>query len=75
MPLLQRQLRRLDVALRRIVELKRKRATLLRLTEDKLSQLQDQYDWFLKAEERLAAIEEGVANREAQIEELKLRPE
>jgi len=67
LPLLQRQVRRLDIALKELWELRRKRSTLTRLAKDKLSQLQDKYDWFLKAEERLDAIAGGVAARRTQI--------
>lgn len=67
LPLLQRQVRRLDTALKELWELRRKRATLSRLGEAKLSQLQDEYDWFLKVEERLGAIAAGVTARKTQI--------
>ena len=70
LPLLQRQIRNLDRALKELWELRRKRATLSRLTEGKLSQLQDQYDWFLKAEERLSAIVTSAAARRSQLPEL-----
>lgn len=67
LPLLQRQVRRLLTGLRELWELRRKRLTLARLTEGKLSDLQDQYDWFLKAEERLNSIAAGAEDRKAQI--------
>lgn len=70
LPLLQRQVRLLDKALKELWELRRKRSTLTRLAEDRLSQLQDQYDWFLKAEERLGAIVGGAAIRRAQLSDL-----
>lgn len=70
LPLLQRQIRNLDKALKELWELRRKRATLSRLSEGKLSQLQDQYDWFLKAEERLKAIEVNAGTRRSQLPEL-----
>ncbi len=67
LPLLQRQVRRLDLALKELWELRRKRSTLTRLAEDQLSKLQDKYDWFLKAEEGLDAIVGGVAVRRTQV--------
>lgn len=67
LPLLQRQVRRLDTALKELWELRRKRSTLTRLAEDNLSVLQDKYDWFLNAEERLDAIAGGIAARRTQI--------
>ena len=70
LPLLQRQVRRLDKALKKLWELRRKRSTLTKLAEDQLSHLQDQYDWYLKAEERLEAIAEGVAARQNQISDV-----
>ena len=70
LPLLQRQVRRLSKALKELWELRRKRFTLTRLAEDRLSDLQDQYDWFLKAEERLEAITGSVELRRTQIEDV-----
>ncbi len=70
LPLLQRQVRRLDKALKELWELRRKRSTLARLAEGELSQLQDQYDWFLKAEERLEAIVAGATARQTQLVDL-----
>lgn len=67
LPLLQRQVRRLDKALKELWELRRKRSTLSRLAEGQLSQLQDQYDWFLKAEQRLEAIVGGATARRTQL--------
>ena len=70
LPLLQRQARRLGKVLKEFWELSRKRSTLTRLAEDQLSNLQDQYDWFLKAEERLVAIVGGAKVRRSQVEEV-----
>ena len=67
LPLLQRQVRRLDKTLRDLWELRRKRSTLSRLTKDRLSKLQDEYDWYLKAEERLEAIVGGASARRAHL--------
>ena len=70
LPLLQRQVRRLDKSLSTLWELRRKRSTLTRLTERALSQLQDQYDWYLKAEERLQTIAAAATSRRAQLPEV-----
>ena len=70
LPLLQRQARRLGKVLNEYWELNRKRSTLTRLVEDQLSDLQDQYDWFLKAEERLVAIASGAEAHRNQVEEV-----
>ena len=70
LPLLQRQARRLDKVLSEFWELSRKRSTLTRLVEEQLSVLQDQYDWYLKAEERLAAIVNGTEARRSQLEDI-----
>lgn len=67
LPLLQRQVRRLDKALKELWELRRKRSTLSRLAEGQLSQLQDQYDWFLMAEQRLEAVVGGATARRTQL--------
>jgi energy-coupling factor transporter ATP-binding protein EcfA2 len=69
-PLLQRQVRLLDKTLKELWELQRKRSTLTRLSEGKLSQLQNQYDWFLKAEERLDSITLSTSSRRTQLTEL-----
>ncbi|GJL65486.1 MAG: hypothetical protein NPIRA05_04570 [Nitrospirales bacterium] len=67
LPLLQRDAKRLGKVLSQFWELSRKRSTLTRLAKDQLSALQDQYDWFLKAEERLEAIIGGVEARRIQV--------
>ena len=70
LPLLQRQARQLGKVLDEFWELSRKRSTLTRLAEDQLSDLQDQYDWFLKAEERLVAIVGGAETGRIQVEDV-----
>ena len=70
LPLFQRQVRRLDKVLKNLWELRRKRSTLTRLTEEKLVILQEQYDWFLKVEERLEAIATGVETRRNQVSDI-----
>lgn len=70
LPLLQRQTRRLDQSLKELWELRRRRSTLSRLTEGRQSELQDRYDWFLKAEGRLEAIVSASATRKAQLPDM-----
>ena len=70
LPLLQRQARRLDTALQELWELRRKRATLTKLAEERLSALQDQYDAFLRAEQGLGAIAPAATGRKAQLQEI-----
>jgi len=70
LPLLQRQARRLEKALKELWELRQKRSTLTRLEEGQLSILQNQYDWYLKAEERLEAIAEAAEARRVQVKEI-----
>ncbi len=69
-PLIQRQVRRLDKELKELWELQRKRSTLKRLSEGQLSQLQNQYEWFLKAEARLDVITQSIASRRSQLTEI-----
>jgi hypothetical protein len=70
LPLFQRQVRRLDTALKELWDLRRKRSTLSRLVEGQEAQLQDQYDWFLKAEGRLEGIISAVSVRRTQLPEV-----
>lgn len=70
LPLLQRQVRKLGRALGELWDLRHKRSTLSRLAEGELSQLQDQYDWFLKAEQRLDAIAITASARRTQLAEV-----
>lgn len=53
LPLLQQRLRRLNEALRDLWELRRKRETLKRLEKAELVELQNQYEWYLAAEQKL----------------------
>jgi len=53
LPVLQQRLRRLDEALKELWELRRKRETLTKLEKAELVALQNQYEWYLKAEEKL----------------------
>ena len=70
LPLLQRQVRRLSTSLKELWELQRKRSTLARLEQGELLGLQNQYEWFLQTEQRLAAIESGAAKRRGQLGEV-----
>jgi hypothetical protein len=70
LPLLQRQIRRLGASLKELWELRRKRATLARLDEGELSKLQQQYEWFLQTEQRLAAIVGGAGSRLGEIDQI-----
>lgn len=56
LPLLQRQVKRLDGILRELWDLQRKRATLARLEEGELLSLQRRYEWFLAGEQALQAL-------------------
>ena len=69
-PLIQRQVRKLDKELKELWELQRKRSTLARLAEGQLSMLQNQYEWFLKAEERLDTITQSITSRRSQLNEI-----
>jgi DNA repair ATPase RecN len=70
LPLLQRQVRRLGDSLKDLWELKRKRSTLARLEAGELSGLQNQYEWFLATEQRLASIIKGAIERLASLGEV-----
>jgi len=67
LPLLQRQVKGLDKVLKELWTLRNKRSTLTRLAEGQLSSLQEQYEWFLKTEERLDSIIEGLESRHTQV--------
>jgi DNA repair ATPase RecN len=70
LPLLQRQVRRLGGSLKDLWELRRKRSTLARLEAGELSAMQDQYEWFLSTEQRLASIVSGASERRTELPEL-----
>ena len=62
LPVLQRQIKRLDAALRELWDLQRKRASLVRLEQGDLLILQQQYEWFLLTEQKLDGLR-GTAER------------
>ena len=51
-------------------ELQRKRRTLQRLEQSELMSLQQQYEWFLAAEQKIAALAGSLNERSTQIPEL-----
>jgi DNA repair ATPase RecN len=67
LPLLQRQVKRLDSALREAWELRRKRATLKRLEQGDLLALQEQYEWYLLTEQKLDALRVAASRREPSV--------
>ena len=69
LPLLQRQVRRLDSSLKQLWELQHKRSTLKRFEEGDLSILQRQYEWFLLTEQKVSAIGEDIRHRREEISE------
>ncbi len=69
LPVLQRQIKRLDSALRDLWELQRKRATLLRLEQGALLTLQTQYEWFLLSEQKLAGLQSAAERRQLEVPE------
>jgi DNA repair ATPase RecN len=67
LPVLQRQVKRLDGALRELWDLQHKRATLARLEEGELLTLQRQYEWFLASEQTLQALDSDSRARAARL--------
>src|SRR6266542_1810378 len=63
MPLLQRQVKRLDTALHELWDLRRKRGTLQRLEQGELLALQQQYEWYLLTEQKLDALSQAAVAR------------
>jgi len=61
MPGLQRQIKKLDTALRILWDLKRKRRTLAKLEAGALSTLQSDYEQFLLAEQQLIRFQQNAA--------------
>jgi hypothetical protein len=68
LPLLQQRLKRLDEALRDLWELQRKRDTLTRLEKAELLDLQNRYEWFLRAEEKLVGYQRRLEANRGQLE-------
>jgi DNA repair ATPase RecN len=67
LPILQRQIKKLQNGLRGMWELQRKRATLQRLEQDELLSLQQQYEWFLGAEQKVSGLQTSINARSGQI--------
>jgi len=63
MPILQRQVKRLDTGLRDLWELRRKRASLRRLEQGEMLALQQQYEWYLLTEQRLDNLAKSATDR------------
>ena len=70
LPLLQRQIKKLEASLKEMWELQRKRKTLQRLEQGELLSLQQQYEWFLSTEQRLAGLESLTKERSARVPEI-----
>lgn len=69
LPLLQRQVKKLDGSLRELWDLQRMRSTLARLQQGDLLALQNQYEWFLLTEQKLAGLKEAATKRVTAIPE------
>lgn len=67
MPILQRQVKRLDAALHELWELRRKRASLRRLEQGEMLALQEQYEWYLLTEQRLDNLAKLATDRHSAI--------
>jgi DNA repair ATPase RecN len=70
LPLLQRQIKKLEGSLRDMWELQRKRKTLQRLEQDELVSLQQQYEWFLSTEQKLVGLAAALKDRSPRLPEL-----
>lgn len=66
LPLLQRDMKKLEASLKEMWELRRKRKTLQRLEQGDLLKLQQQYEWFLSTEQKLVGLEKMVSERSTQ---------
>lgn len=69
LPSLQRKVKKLETSLREMWQLQNKRATLVRLAQTELVSLQEQYEWFLSAEQRTVGLQNSVRDRSARIPE------
>ena len=67
LPVLQRQVKNLDAALKDLWDLQRKRSALKRLEQKDLLALQEQYEWYLLTEQRLAALRSAITQRSPQV--------
>ncbi|MGE3872933.1 MAG: AAA family ATPase [Parvibaculaceae bacterium] len=63
LPVLQRDVKRLDVKLREYWLIKSKRETLRRLEKSELMLLQQEYEWHLDAEQKLLGIQKALNGR------------
>lgn len=70
LPVLQRQVKKLDAALRDLRDLQDKRAALARLEEGELLTLQRHYEWFLATEQTLFALETSSRERAARVPDM-----
>src|SRR5260370_19101372 len=70
MPVLQRQVKRLDSVLREFWDLQRKRSSLARLEQGDLVEMQNQYEWYLLTEQRLENLKSALAKRHDQLPEV-----
>jgi DNA repair ATPase RecN len=69
LPVLQRQVKKLDMRLRDLWELQRKRAALSRLERGDLVVLQQEYEWYLSAEQRLEALRLALTHQASKVPE------
>jgi DNA repair ATPase RecN len=63
LPILQRQIKRLDGTLKELWDLERKRSTLEKLEQGELVALQREYEWFVASEQTLDALESDSERR------------
>jgi DNA repair ATPase RecN len=68
LPLLQRQVKRLDARLHDLWSLQKKRSALKRLEEGDMLDLQNQYVWFLETEQSLVGLHGDVEGRRSEVE-------
>ena len=70
LPGLQRLVKKLDNLLREMWALQRKRKTLQKLEQSELVALQQQYEWFLSAEQKVGALQTALKDRISQVPDL-----
>ena len=70
LPVLQRLIKRLDNSLHEMWELQRKRRTLLRLEQSELMALQQEYEWYLAAEQKVSGLQTALKSRTSQLPDL-----
>lgn len=69
LPLLQRLIRKLDSSLKELWDLQRKRATLSRLEQGDLLSLQQEYEWYLSAEQKAEGLGQEAEKRVERLSE------